>query len=420
MIELKPNPYNYFKCPECKNTHIHFRCVLIEGVHVVGEYSCENCGLDFYQLFPVGHSVGSPVAYGKYNGKLYDDENGWVSVGLADYFKSMKSDVVEFKKKVFKKYKKVIILNALDFLYGHCLLKLLNVQHHLDEERELGVVVIIPKIFEWLVPEGCAEVWIADIKLSELLYRHSSINNSVTTELSRFDEVYFSEAFSHPDFSKIDIERFTGVRPFNISRFNAVPKRVCFILREDRWWLKNILNFRVFQLLRKLGLQGWAQRYMVHQQSQLIKRTITLIRKQIPFPIEFSIAGVGNAGTFNGFASDYRSNKVTKEVEIAWCEIYAASHLVIGVHGSNMILPTAFAAGCIEILPEDRYANIVQDLSVKYPDRRQLFLYRFVNQFARPKQIAAHVISVFKDYELFNKNMCVNQFKEEHVINDKD
>src|SRR5690606_29651126 len=99
------------------------------------------------------------------------------------------------------------------------------------------------------------------------------------------------------------------------------------------------------------------------------------------------------------------------EQERRWCEIYARSHVVIGIHGSNMLLPTAFAAGCVEILPAFRTYNIAQDLSVRYNDRRQLFLYRFAGQFASPRTIAQHAVSIKKHYNSFYRNMVLNVYR---------
>jgi hypothetical protein len=84
--------------------------------------------------------------------------------------------------------------------------------------------------------------------------------------------------------------------------------------------------------------------------------------------------------------------------------------VVIGIHGSNMLLPTALAAGCVEILPEDRYGNMVQDISVRYTNRQQLFFYRFADQYSSPQSIANKAIAIIKDYSLFKKNMTTNGY----------
>jgi hypothetical protein len=76
-----------------------------------------------------------------------------------------------------------------------------------------------------------------------------------------------------------------------------------------------------------------------------------------------------------------------------------------------MLLPTALAASCVEILPEDRFGNIVQDISVRYSDRRQLFMYRFADQFIKPRKIAQKVVAIIRDYDTFYKNMCEYIYK---------
>jgi len=73
-----------------------------------------------------------------------------------------------------------------------------------------------------------------------------------------------------------------------------------------------------------------------------------------------------------------------------------------------MLFPTAHAAGCVEILPEDRYGNIIQDISVRYADRKQLYFYRFADQYSGPKTVANKAISIIENFDVFDKNMCRN------------
>ena len=74
-----------------------------------------------------------------------------------------------------------------------------------------------------------------------------------------------------------------------------------------------------------------------------------------------------------------------------------------------MLLPTALAAGSVEILPADRYGNILEDISVRYANRLQLFFYRFADQFASPKSIAVKAVSMIRDYSMFRKNMFTSR-----------
>jgi hypothetical protein len=409
MIQVKPFPANGRTCPECESNQIHISQVLIEGVHAVSDNECKSCGFNFFQLLPVGHTVDYPLQFGKVNNKLYDTANAWVSPGLLQYFSEIRPEKVEFRKTVYQKHKNILILNTLDFLYGHALLKLLNAQHHLDRELELGLVIIIPKNFEWLIPAGCAEVWVADIPLSKLYYRHESIGKYITEELKRFDNVYLSKAYSHPDFTKISVQRFTGIPQFDLRKFSTLPITVTFILREDRWWLDHFFSYKIFQALRKAGLVTLGKKLLLSIQNRLVRKTIIAIKKQIPGTV-FNIIGIGSPGLLGGIANDHRSKIVSGEQEKEWCELYSRSQVVIGVHGSNMILPTAHAAGCIEILPDDRLPNIAQDIAVQHTDRRQLFLYRLLQQFATSAAVASHTIAMITQYDRFYRDMCTNQY----------
>jgi hypothetical protein len=160
-----------------------------------------------------------------------------------------------------------------------------------------------------------------------------------------------------------------------------------------------------------LNILLWGSRILALRQNRLIKKTIKLIKKELPDVI-FFLVGLGKTGTFTNSITDDRQLETNDVVEKEWCEIYAKSHVVIGIHGSNMLLPTALAAGCVEVLPADRYGNMVQDISVRYKDRKQLFFYRFVDQFAKPSSIASKAIAIIRDYKMFETNMGHNKYPD--------
>ena len=118
--------------------------------------------------------------------------------------------------------------------------------------------------------------------------------------------------------------------------------------------------------------------------------------------------GLGDKRAVPAGVVDLRTRTMNVETELNWCRAYAKSQIVMGVHGSNMLLPTAFAGGCIEVLPHDRYGNIVQDVAVRCNDVMQLFLYRFVDEFASTREVARHAISMFSDYTVFHRNNRIN------------
>ena len=413
MIQLKPLPGTNFICPECGSKNSVLTKVIVESIHILGDCTCSVCGLNFYQVLPIGHTVDDVLSIGKTNGRLYQPEShpSWLSDSVMKAHLGMRKDPVGIRKITYKKCENVVILNTLDFLYGHTLLKLYNALYHLDHQKDLGLIIIIPKMFEWLIPEGCAEAWVVDLKLSDLAYGYESIQKFVSQEFERFQKIYLSKAYSHPDFTNVDVTRLTKVKPFDLATFSQQKPTITFVLREDRLWFGSLADYWLYRACRKLKTLSWGRRILSKRQNQLIKGTILEIRKKLP-EANVYVVGLGSTGNFKGFAIDQRKIEVDPAVETLWCKIYSQSHVVVGVHGSNMLLPTALAAGCVEILPEDRYGNIIQDIAVRYADRLQLFFYRFVDQYAGPKSVASKVTAMIQDYDLYHKNMCRNLYQE--------
>jgi hypothetical protein len=404
VVQLKPQLENSFSCPECHTEQPTIREVLIQPVCEMADCQCRKCGLAFYQSLPVGHTAHETISVSKASGKVFGSETSWLS-GIAQQISKLSGkEKFTIKKRVFRDAKNVVILNTLDFLYGHVLLKLLNAENHLSQHKGLGLIVIVPKSFEWLIPSGCAETWVVHGKLNDFRYGYEAIQTFIKQQMVRFDKVYLSKAYSHPDLAKIDIARFTGVRPFNLQRFHELTPTITVILREDRWWFTNILDYWTYRVCRKFKLQSLGNKFLSWRQNCLVKKTIKEVQQKLP-SAECIIVGLGKTGMFGNLAKDMRQTDLNSTIESDWCRVYARSHVVVGVHGSNMLLPTGLSAGCVEILPVDRYPNIVQDISSRYNDRRQLFFYRFADQYAKPASVAEKIVSIVRDYESFNRNM---------------
>lgn len=405
MIELKPNTYNRFLCPECKNNNIKVIDIIFQGIHVLADCKCNICNFKFYHDFPIGHALYYPIVIGKINQRVYDKNNiKWFSKPLKDSLLSKSKDKIKIEKKIFFNKKDVIILNCMDYLYGHVLLKLFNAQYYIDNCKEYGLIIIIPKMFKWLLPEGISEAWIIDINLKETQNWFIKLEDFVRKEFKRFDKIYLSLAFSHPDSSKIDIERFTKIKRFNLDNFLKNKISITFITREDRLWFNPKFELFVYKIVRKLKLIRYFNKFFIYFQNELINKTCKQVKIEFP-SANFNVVGLGRNGKFKKYINDYRERNISKEIEIKWCKIYSKSHVVIGVHGSNMLLPTALAAGFIEILPKNKYGNIIQDILLPYKKRKLFYLGRFIREFVTPDEIALEVISMIKYFTSFQKSM---------------
>ena len=409
LVPLKPSLFAERCCPKCGAHGPASLGAVFPGIHILGEYKCRACGYRFYHDLPVGFAVDYDVAIGADDGQLHNPKqvSGWVHAPLMNGFRAPSDAEVRIERRVLRACERVVLLNTLDFLYGHVLLKLWNAQHYLDAHPDLGLVLLIPRSFEWLVPKGVAEVWLVDQKLSQAHGWHRSIDRQVQAFLHDFDEVWLGRGYAHPDKAGLDIERFTGVAPFPIERFAELPPRFTLVLREDRLWYRTPLHKWKHRAMRRVGLGGLADAYFRWDQHRMALSAFARIRQALPHATG-AIVGLGDPRPVPDGLEDLRTRALNADTERAWCRAYASSHAAIGVHGSNMLLPSALAGGCIEILPYDRYGNIAQDMAHRRRDALLLFLYRFLDEFAGPKDVARHAVSLVQDFALFHRNNIVN------------
>lgn len=134
-----------------------------------------------------------------------------------------------------------------------------------------------------------------------------------------------------------------------------------------------------------------------------MKQVAAQLRQQLP-AANFYVTGLGRQGVFPGHFNDLRRLKADSETEMEWCGVYAKSHLVIGVHGSNMIIPTALSAGFIELLPKHKVPFMTEDILMKHPARFQTFLGRHLDLHSATEVIVEHAVSMMEDFSYLYKN----------------
>ncbi|MDX9750646.1 MAG: hypothetical protein RBT71_06160 [Flavobacteriales bacterium] len=416
LVPLRPVVHDPRPCPVCAAPDTAVRAVHFPGIHIMAERHCAACGASFMQDLPVGFAVDHPMAFELGTGRLYQEDArlDWIYKPLVQGYRAPDHGPVRVERTVFRAHRRVVLLNTLDFLYGHVLLKLYNAAHHLRRHPDLGLVLIVPRNFRWLVPDGTAEVWTVDLGLGGMPGWHTAIDTFVQDQLPRFEEVFLGRGYAHPEFAPVRIERFTGTPAFPLAEFDSRPRHVTFVVREDRLWFAGPLHKLAYRAAGALGLKGALGRCFVAGQDRLVRRTMKAIRRTLP-DVRFTVVGMGRPGGLGHLATDLRTIAIDEQVERGWVRAYANSQVVVGVHGSNMLLPTAHAAGCVEILPHDRTGNIVQDISVRWHDRMQLFLYRFVDEFAGPRAVARHVTAMFTEFTNFHRSHRLRGFAGEEA-----
>ncbi len=400
MIKLHPIPEAEFHCPH-DNQQLQVTGWYIPGMRNLADLRCPECGREYYGDLQAGHGLYYPQLLDKSTGVVHDPAiPKWFASWLHDSFANRSNTPLDFCEEKFRPIKRPLLLNCLDTLYGHSLLKLLNAQYYIDHRSDLDLIVLVPKILRWMVPEGVAVIWTVDLPIKRGIEWNDWLGAELHRRLESYTECWLSVAYSHPHPKFFSIERFTHVHPFPIEEWYERFEKptVTFIWREDRHWVSDDIWLPYHQLLRKSWLNNFLQRRKVVSLATRLHRI---------FPrLDFAVVGLGRSGGMPGLINDLRTPKIDDVVEKAWCERYASSHVVIGVHGSNMLLPSAHAGATIELIPLDRWGNMIQDLLL--PDlkgRETLFRYRIIPLSTSASELGIIVQSLLKHYGFMMLNM---------------
>jgi hypothetical protein len=326
------------------------------------------------------------------------EETAWLWRPFLESLLAPKTGPVRFTREIFSEHKEVIIVNCFDFMYGHCLHKLLYAARHLQDNPDLGLIVLIPSLLRWLVPDGVAEIWTADLGLKQMLDYHPDLYERITAECARFQKIFLSKTNSFPN--RFHLQDFTRTA---VHDFTGEPPHLTFIWREDRPWLPEFW----WRRLRKLRSRG----ILLAFQNRRIRRFFQEVRRAAP-GVKCCVAGLGRNTSFPDWIEDLRVEKYSTETERATAQRYAQSRVVVGIHGSNMLLPSGLAGMTIELVPPGKWDCLPLDLLINEKDARlALFRYRFVPTNTSPAtlaQIAVPMLNRFHD--------MAKVFAEEHAV----
>ena len=373
------------------------------GMRTLATLRCKACGHNYYLDLPSGHGLPYPTLYDVTANAIVDTNGGhWFAQKLVEGLENRATEsFAVIRHQYTEMVEEPILLNCLDPVYGHALLKLLNVQYYLDEYPDRDVVVFVPKHLEWLVPSGTAEVWVVNEGLSELNKWNDEFASEVNDWAKKFQSVNLGVAYPHPHETEYSIERFTGVSPFSPEAWTKVPATVTFAWREDRYWTPSMRSSgllaraagTVLGGLKRSGLP--AKEYVQHRH---ILKLFDALRAEID-ELRVAVTGVGNGFEFPEWITDYRDPQPGKKAEKEMCRQYSRSQIVVGVHGSNMLLPSAHAGAVIELVPRDRWGNVTQDLILNQESERPetVFDNRLFPVEVSPKTLAESVKSMLRD-----------------------
>ncbi len=389
MIDLAPIPTARHRCPGCGRA-LDVRGFHVPGMRCLAELECAPCRRRFYGDLPSGHGLYYPALVDRETGEVFgSDQGAWFVGWLRESLRNRTEDPVPLEIERIRPVENLLLLDCLDGIYGHALLKLLNAQVHLDRHGGMDLLVLVPRFLRWMVPAGAAEIWTVDLPLRSGTQWNEWLAQRLSERLAgRKARLSLATCLPHPrDYA---IERFTGVAPFAQEGWTEVARPVVtFVLRDDRAWGDDPDRARPGALAlrrwsRRMGLSPSARQ----AQSGAVVAFATSLRKRWP-ELDLAVAGMGEAGGLPAWIRDLRQLRPSAEDERAACRRFAASHLVVGVHGSHMLLPSAHAGATIEIAWGPHLGNAVQDLLIREEEPRiALFRHRLLSPGVTPEELA--------------------------------
>jgi hypothetical protein len=401
------------ECPYCR-VRLGVRGWHVPGMRNLADLLCPACGRAFYGDLAAGQALYTPMLLEKATGAVHDAHGvEWFAGWLRDSYARRADEPVPFDVRERRAVTRpVVLLNCLDTLYGHSLLKLLNAQYYLDRRADVDLVLVVPSALAWMAPDGAAQVWSVGLPLRRGTEWNEWLAREVRRRVEAFGHASLGHALSHPRPDEFDIERFTRVEPFPLGEWDARLERpaVTFIWRDDRPWRAPTGEAppqRRGRLRRLLASRSRPS----GRQDELVSELAETLRRDLP-ALDFAVAGLaedGGRGGLPGWVGDLRRASLDDDAERAWCERYAASHVVVGVHGSNMLLPSAHAGGVVELVGPERWGNFTQDVLFRDAGdcRETLFRYRFVDEWTPPSALARLVGLLLRGRASFRRLMNV-------------
>lgn len=407
MWSIKPLKSPPSVCPECNQNNPGFNGYQFIGGHIIGYGSCESCGGSYYHNWPIGHGADFSVTYSENGRRNYRPGANWIADPLIRAMKSNQQINPKVKRQIRKPVTNALLLNCMDPCYGHILWKLFNCSLYQNLPASEGLVVLIPESCAWLVPDYIAEVWLVDIQLNQINLRHDSLRTFIEDTADQYDTLKVLPLHTHLDHGKVALKQFIGEDPFRLEDFYQRSYSITFIWREDRFWLRSKVEYWLSLVSIKFSI-GWIRKWLIWRQVKAMSKVAKFVKRSID-DVTIRVVGLGTSGKLPACLEDQRQSTIDSRVERHWCKLYSESQLVIGVHGSNMLIPTALAAGFIELIPQDKLPFITEDILMKHPPRFQTFLGRHLDLFSSAHAIAGHAVSMLKDFKYLYRNTMVSQ-----------
>lgn len=372
---------------------------------IVVSARCSGCDRTFEFDWPAGHALLHPVIVETETGAVHISGSEWYARHFLRCF-ATRSNQTSAKITVHGSCRvggTATLLNCIDYLYGHVLLKVMSVTKHIGEAPDDDVVVIVPKLLSWLVPDEAITVEV-DMSLSSGEHWLAGLDAVVEDVLEPCSAVRISPAVSQPDLTLDDL----AVLGLTSKQDGEIPLQVGFILRSDRLWLgPPSLPLRLTRRLPKRFAEPW----LLRRQHRNYARLTHCVQQRHP-EARIVALGIGQPDGLPAEIEDLRTPGPVRE-ESAWLAQYERCRVIVGVHGSALLLPSLFAGAVVDLVPNYKLDRaFLTDLiipvgSIEHP-KLSLFRHRMLPVESSPETVAAHVLSIIETADFQHQNLIEN------------
>ncbi len=356
-----------FACPACGKLN-EGQNLFFQGIHVLADSKCPDCHLDYYHTLPLAFTADNPVSFSR-DGKVteFPVKSEWLATPLIRSMTSGRKIIAEIEPEVYRSPgKHAILINCLDDCFGYVFTKLCNVTMCKKKHADAHVIALLPEKLKWLIPEQLDEAWLVKGALRDMHGRIDGLDAFIQEQVAAYETFQLYEAEIFIDSNEVDFKDYLHVAPFDYSNSGSMDKQVTFILREDRFWHSGKSEEFFLRLFTRLGMGDSMRKLLCKRQNKRVMKTVKRLLKEDP-EIRVAVAGIGATGKFASPIEDRRLTRMSDEDERSWLDLYARSHVVIGIHGSNMILPGIQAGTMIELVPDHRHQRIGETILKDYP-----------------------------------------------------
>lgn len=384
---------------------IHFA-----GTPILVECHCSQCHVAYLLDWPAGHALLYPTIVEVETGVAHSDGREWYPrllrrlIATREHPTAARTDVRGHSSG----NSTAIVVNCIDFLYGHCVLKVLSGLRY-ARDPDVDVVMVVQKNVSWLVPSTVDIVIEVNVPLSGGDTWIAGLDSAVTSVVEGYEFVQIAPTPSQPYLTNDDLAdiapRLAPSAFWNSP--NAGLHQIALLLREDRLWSGRRRAGALRLLPRDLTHQ-----LMVRAQTRNCANVVRQVQRRCP-NVQFVAIGLGRSHPLPTSIRDLRTTTITQDTERDWLTEYARSRVVVGVHGSHMLLPSAFAGAVIDLLPPHKLPNIAQDLivisSTEPEPKLSLFRYRILPDNVGADVVSEVIVSLLEDADFHYVNMIRNR-----------